>query len=66
MEYPDVVVHQTVDPEVVVAEYTARHTRTDTGEHHDLRFVVVLTVRNGLIAEYRDYMNVAALSAAMR
>ena len=53
-ERADLVTHQTVDPDVVVIEMTASgHTRA--GEPFTRPYIMVLTVRDGLIARYRDY-----------
>jgi hypothetical protein len=51
----DLETHQTVDPDVAVIEMTATGRVTDTGEPFEWPYVVVLTVRDGLIKRYRDY-----------
>ena len=51
----DLETHQTVDPDVAVNEMTATGRVTDTGEPFERPYVVVLTVRDGLIKRYRDY-----------
>ncbi|HEX5405835.1 MAG TPA: nuclear transport factor 2 family protein [Pseudonocardiaceae bacterium] len=51
-------VHQSVDPEVVIVETEITGTTLATGE--PFRFVSgvgVVTVRNGEVVAYRDYMN---------
>jgi uncharacterized protein len=53
----DLETHQTVDPDVAVIEMTAAGTVKDTGQPYRMSYVVVLTVRNGLIKRYRDYWN---------
>lgn len=49
--------HQTVNPDVAVIEMTARGRIKDTGAPYEMSYVVVLTVRDGRIAHYRDYSN---------
>ncbi|ASO22618.1 hypothetical protein FHR81_004022 [Actinoalloteichus hoggarensis] len=49
--------HQTVNPDVAVIEATATGTVAATGEPYRMSYVVVLTLRDGLIARYRDYWN---------
>lgn len=53
----DVVIHETADPDVVIAEYVLHGELTATGEPFAQRFVMVLTMRDGLITHSRDYAN---------
>ena len=56
----DVVVHETADPEVVIAEYTYDIT---VGENTATTAnIQVLRVRDGLIVESRDYHDHAAMA----
>ena len=55
MTVHDVVVHETADPEVIVAEF-AYHGRFGDGPPVTLPAVFVLRVRDGLIVESRDYV----------
>jgi ketosteroid isomerase-like protein len=57
-----ITIHQTTDPEVIVAEFEYRGTNADTGEPFALPAIFVLRVRNGEIVESRDYFD--HLSAA--
>ncbi|MEU8337235.1 nuclear transport factor 2 family protein [Micromonospora tulbaghiae] len=57
----DVTVHETADPEVIVAEFTATGVVVATGEPYRLRYIAVLTVRAGRIVRYRDYWNPLAV-----
>jgi len=50
------VMHQTVDPAVAVIEFTAT-AQIGGGPAREVSYVVVLTVRDGQIARYRDYWN---------
>ncbi|HEX6449108.1 MAG TPA: nuclear transport factor 2 family protein [Trebonia sp.] len=51
----DLETHQTVNPDVAVIEMTATGRVKDTSEPYEMSYVVVLTVRDGLIVRYRDY-----------
>jgi len=61
-EIRNVVVHETADPEVIVAEQEVAATVTTTGQPFTLAFLLVMRVRDGLIVHLRDYMD--ALGAA--
>lgn len=61
-EIRDVVVHETADPELIVAEQVVAATNTTTGQPFTLAFLLVMRVRDGLIVHLRDYMD--ALGAA--
>jgi ketosteroid isomerase-like protein len=76
----DITIHETTDPEVIVAEFEYRGTVADTSEPFALPGIFVLRVRNGEIVSSRDYLDhltaagirgqlddlVAAVSAARR
>jgi ketosteroid isomerase-like protein len=51
----DVVIHQTLDPEVVIGEFRYVGRFTDTGNEFSIPNIFVMRVRNGLIVESRDY-----------
>ena len=51
----DVVIHDTADPEVVIAEYRLHGELIQTAEPFSQRFVMVMTVRDGQIVHSRDY-----------
>jgi uncharacterized protein len=53
----DVVIHETTDPEVVIAEYQLHGEMVQTSELFSQRFVMVMTVRGGVIVHSRDYTN---------
>jgi ketosteroid isomerase-like protein len=61
-EVTDITVHETADPDVAVVELTVTGVVTATGRPYELRYVCVLTVRDGLIVRYRDYWNPLALA----
>jgi ketosteroid isomerase-like protein len=60
----NVVVHETTDPEVIVAEYDYDAESTETGKTDVTANIQVLRVRDGLIVhsrDYHDYLRLAAL-----
>ncbi|WP_237572871.1 nuclear transport factor 2 family protein [Mycolicibacterium lacusdiani] len=59
-EFPAVVVHQSVDPDVVIVEFEAAGTVVATGAPYRMRYIAVITVRDGEIGSYRDYWSPAA------
>ncbi|GAA1023885.1 MULTISPECIES: nuclear transport factor 2 family protein [Amycolatopsis] len=54
-------VHQTTDPEVSIAEFELAGIAVATQKPYRLGYVVVLTVRDGLIHRYRDYFSPLAV-----
>jgi uncharacterized protein len=60
--YDPVVVHETADPEVIVAEFDLHGEVAGTGETYRLSFVQVLRVRGGEIVSMRDYFDPRAMS----
>jgi ketosteroid isomerase-like protein len=64
-EFTDVVVHDTTDPEVIVAEYDIRGTITSTGRPFVFSYILVLRVHDGQIVSLRDYLNPLAMSEAL-
>ncbi|MGK5741592.1 nuclear transport factor 2 family protein [Micromonospora sp. URMC 103] len=53
----NITVHQTTDPEVIVAEFEYQGTVVDTGEPFALPGIFVLRVRGGQIVSSRDYLD---------
>ena len=64
-EFRDVVLHETVDPEVVIVEYNAIGTVLDTGAPFSQTVIAVFRVRNDLVLSYRDYINPLPLAEAL-
>ncbi|ASO20445.1 ketosteroid isomerase-like protein [Actinoalloteichus hoggarensis] len=65
LRIPTVVVHHTSRPDTIVVEFAAHGRTVTTGEPYRLDYITVVTVREGLIVRYRDYLSpVAAASAA--
>ena len=63
--YDPVVVHETADPEVIVAEFTLHGEVTATGQTYQLPFIQVLRVRSGEIVSFRDYWSPQAMPTAL-
>jgi uncharacterized protein len=53
----NITIHQTTDPEVIVAEFEYQGTVAGTGEPYALPGIFVLRVRNGEIVSSRDYFD---------
>ena len=53
----DVTLHETADPEVIVAEYRIAGHLTPSGKPFTLSYITVTRVRDGLIVSSRDYGN---------
>lgn len=63
-----VVVHETLDPEVVVVEFELHGEVLATGDGYRLPYVQVARVRDGAIVSFRDYFGAGtarALAAAL-
>ena len=61
----DVVIHETAEPGVVIAEYSVDGELTGTSEPFSLRFVMVMTIRDGQIVHTRDYSDPIAGARAL-
>ena len=53
--FPAKVVHETVDPEVVIVEFEAEGVAARTSKPYRLGYIAVIAVRDGEIRNYRDY-----------
>jgi ketosteroid isomerase-like protein len=62
----DVTLHQTTDPEIVVAEYDYQGEMTAGGGTFVVANVQIVRVRDGLIVSSRDFHDHAAMAAAVR
>ncbi|MFJ8464327.1 nuclear transport factor 2 family protein [Streptomyces swartbergensis] len=56
-DFPDLRIHPTTDPETIVAEMRGVGRLVKTDSPYDMTYIAVVTVRDGLIASYRDYWN---------
>jgi ketosteroid isomerase-like protein len=62
----DVVIHETRDPEVVIAEYTMHgETATEPRRTFAMPLLMVLTIRDELIVHTRDYNSAVAAAQAL-
>jgi ketosteroid isomerase-like protein len=59
-----IVVHETADPEVIIAEFEYRGVILATNEPFAVPCVFVMRVRDGLIIESRDYVDHLAFARA--
>ncbi|MEU8921834.1 nuclear transport factor 2 family protein [Kitasatospora sp. NPDC048545] len=64
LQAQNVVVRETDDPEVIVAQFDYRAHHRDTGRDFEVANVLVLRVRDGLIVHSRDYHDHLALAVA--
>ncbi|HEY4024717.1 MAG TPA: nuclear transport factor 2 family protein [Pseudonocardiaceae bacterium] len=51
----DIVIHETTDPEVIIAEFAYEGRNANTGQTVRVPLIFVMRVRDGLIVESRDY-----------
>ncbi|GAA1804502.1 nuclear transport factor 2 family protein [Actinomadura chokoriensis] len=65
MKARNVVVHETADPEVIIAEFEYEGRNTETGRPFVVPNVFVLRVRDGHIVESRDYHDHRGLARAL-
>jgi ketosteroid isomerase-like protein len=61
----DVYVHDTVDPEVIIAEQELDAINHSTGQPFTAAFLLVLRARHGEIVHLRDYSDVLRTSAGL-
>ncbi|MEU1624565.1 nuclear transport factor 2 family protein [Streptomyces sp. NPDC020096] len=65
MRADNVVIHETADPEVIVAEYDYDGRITTTGRTFHMANAIVLRVRDGKIVSSRDYHNHLVIAEAL-
>ncbi|MEV0401695.1 nuclear transport factor 2 family protein [Actinoallomurus sp. NPDC050550] len=63
-EFRDVVVHETTDPDVIVAEHAIVGAATASGLPCSIANLLVLTIRDGHIVHQRDYLDVLGAAVA--
>jgi ketosteroid isomerase-like protein len=56
-DFVDVAVHQTDNPNVLIAEMRAEGRVVATGKPYRMRYISVITIKDGQIANFRDYWN---------
>lgn len=59
----DQTVHETADPEVIIAEIEVDGVLVRTGRPYQRRYISVITVRDGHITGYRDYWSPLGMTA---
>jgi uncharacterized protein len=62
---PTLKIHATDDPNVAIAEWSVSGRVVNNGNPYELSYATAVTVRNGLIVNYREYFNPHAFLAAM-
>jgi ketosteroid isomerase-like protein len=62
---PTLKIHATEDPNVAIAEWSVSGRVVSNGNPYELSYATVVTVRNGLIVNYREYFNPQVFLAAM-
>lgn len=63
--FPELTVHQTLDPAVIVVEALAEGLVVATGKPYRMRYVWVITVQKGKIVRQKDYWNALAVQDAL-
>lgn len=63
--FPELTVHQALDPAVIVVEALAEGRVIATGNPYQVSYVWVITVKNGKIVRQRDYWNPLAVQDAL-
>jgi uncharacterized protein len=53
----NVAIYETTDPDVVILEYELHGEFTETAKPFSMRFLMILTMRDGQIVHSRDYSN---------
>ncbi|MDC0770245.1 nuclear transport factor 2 family protein [Streptomyces sp. HD] len=56
-DFPDLKIHQTLDPETIVVEMRGVGRLVPSGDPFDMTYVAVVSVADGRITHYRDYWN---------
>lgn len=64
-EFRDVVIHDTADPQTIIAEYVMAGTVTTTGRQSSASFIAILTVRDGKIVRWREYQDTLGMALAL-
>lgn len=58
-------IHETTDPDVLIAEFTSDGRVTTTGKPYANTYISVVTFRDGLICHQREFYNPAAAADAL-
>lgn len=62
---PTLKIHATSDPNVAIAEWSVSGKVIGNGNPYEMSYATVVTFRNGLIVNYREYWNPMAFMAAL-
>jgi ketosteroid isomerase-like protein len=65
-EVHNVIIHETLDPEVIIAEYDYRIRVTTTGHERTVANIQIFRVRDGEIVETRDYHDHRGIGEALQ
>lgn len=60
-----VIVYDTTDPDVIIAEVTLHQRLIKTGTAFSASYIMIMTIRNGEIVHSRDYSNPLASAKAL-
>lgn len=60
----EVAIHETPNPEEIIVEFRVHGVVTETASEFALRFLMVVTIQNGLITASRDYSDFIAAATA--
>jgi uncharacterized protein len=60
-DVPDLLIHQTSDPRTIVVEMRAVGRLVETDKPFEMKYIAVVTVKDGRISSYRDYWNPLAV-----
>jgi uncharacterized protein len=63
--FEELATHRTGDPEVIVVEYELAGRVLATGVRSSVRCIAVLRVRDGLIAQWREYQDIPSITEAL-
>lgn len=60
----DLVIHHTADRSTVIVEFGSYGRTVATGDPYEMRYVAIVTVRDGAITSYRDYWSPVQVARA--
>jgi uncharacterized protein len=63
--FKELATHQSADPEVLLVEYEINGRVIATGVRASVQCIAVLRVRDGLIAHWREYQDIPAITEAL-
>jgi ketosteroid isomerase-like protein len=60
-DFPDLRIHGTADPEIIVVEMRGVGRLVETDSPFDMTYIAVVTIQDGHFTSYRDYWNPLAV-----